>query len=114
MGDMNYIGGLVKILEFPKQKIINSNILVTHLRVQFPQVRKNCIVNLTFWGNLAHDVAMYYKMNDYILIEGYLSLNEKLTLNENSQKLQKIEITVLKVYPFFLSCDRSIIGISDR
>ena len=114
MSDTNSIGGLVKILEIPKQKIINNNILVTRLRVQFPQVRKNCIVNLTFWGNLAHDVATYYKINDYILIEGYLSLSEKPTLNVTSQKLKKIEITVLKVYPFLLSYDRSMIGISDR
>jgi hypothetical protein len=28
------------------------------------------------WGNLARDVATYYKINDYILIEGYLSLRD--------------------------------------
>ena len=79
MSDTNSIGGLVKILETPKQKIINNNIFVTRLRVQFPEVRKNCIVNLTFWGNLARDVARYYKINDYILIEGYLSLSSNGT-----------------------------------
>ena len=107
MSDTNSIGGLIKILETPKQKIINNNIFVTRLRVQFPQVRKNCIVNLTFWGNLASDIATYYKINDYILIEGYLSLPSNGTS-------QKIEITVLKIYPFLLSRDRSMIGISDR
>ena len=113
MSDTNYIGGLVKVLETPKQKILNNNIFVTRFRVQFPQVRKNCIVNLTFWGNLARDVATYYKINDYILIEGYLSLSDKQTPNITSQKQKKIEITVLKIYPFLLSCDRSMLGISD-
>ena len=110
MSDTNWIGGLVKILETPKQEIINNNVFVTRLRVQFPQVRKNSIVSLTVWGNLARDVATYYKINDYILIEGYLSLSSK----QSSQKPKKIEITVLKIYPFLLNCDRSMIGISDR
>ena len=118
MSDTNYIGGLVKVLETPKQNIINQNILVTCLRVQFPQVRKNCvvnlIVNLKIWGNLARDVATYYKINDYILIEGYLSLSDKPIFNVSNQKLKKIEITVFKIYPFLLSCDRSMIGILDR
>ena len=114
MSDNNFIGGVVKVLETPKQKIINNNILVTCFRVQFPQVRNNCIVHLTFWGNLTRDVATYYEINDYILIEGYLSLSKKQTPKVTSQKMKKIEITVLKIYPFLLSCDRSIIGISDR
>ena len=114
MSDTNSIASLVKILETPKQKIINNNILITRLRVQFPQVRKNCMVHLTFWGNLARDVVTYYKINDYILIEGYLSLSSKQSLNVNMQKPKKIEITVLKIYPFLLTHDRSTIGISDR
>ena len=110
MSDTNSIGGLVKILETPKQKITNNSILITHLRVQFPQVRKNCMVHLTFWGNLARDVATYYTINDYILIEGYLSLSSR----QSTQKPKKIAITVLKIYPFLLSRDRSTIEISDR
>lgn len=99
MGDTNMIGGIVKILEAPKQKIFN-NITVTQFRVQFPQVRNNAIVQLTFWGNLARDVASYYKINDYILIEGYISLRDKKTINKIISKSKKVEITVLKVYPF--------------
>lgn len=100
MTDTNWIGGLVKVLEIPKQKIINTNIYLTYFRVQFPQVRNNSIVTLKFWGNLAQDIATYYKINDYILIEGYLSLRTKAI-----QK--KIDITVLKIYPFLLSYDPS-------
>jgi single-stranded DNA-binding protein len=110
MSDTNFVGGVVKILETPKQNIINNNILVTSFRVQFPQVRKNCIVHLKFWGNLARDVETYYKINDYILIEGYLSLSEKQTSNLNGQTPKKIEITVLKIYPFLLSYDRFIMA----
>jgi single-stranded DNA-binding protein len=101
MGDTNMIGGIVKILETPKQKIFNTNIPVTQFRVQFPQVRNNTVIHLTFWGNLARDVANYYKINDYILIEGYISIRNKKALNKIISKSKKVEITVLKVYPFF-------------
>jgi hypothetical protein len=84
---------MVKILENPNQITFNNTIPVTKFRVQLPQFRNNTIVNLTFWGNLACDVANYYKINDYILIEGYLSV-------KNSRK---IEIAVFKIYPFLLS-----------
>ena len=98
MTDTNYIGCIVKILETPKQKIVPNKIVTTEFRVQLPQIRNQTttIAKLTFWGNLARDVLEYYKVNDYIIIEGYLSLSKK-------KKSKKVEITVLKVYPFFLT-----------
>jgi hypothetical protein len=108
MNDTNYIGGIVKILETPKQKILKNNILVTKCRAQIPQFRNTRIVNLTFWGNLARDVTTYYKVNDYLLIEGYLSVRNKKNSNLLRLKSKKIEISVLKVYPFLLKYDRSL------
>lgn len=107
MGDTNYIGGIVKIIETPKQSSLKNNITIVKFRVQLPQVRGSRIVNLTFWGNLANDVINYYKVNDYILIEGYISLREKLSLSSKPQTSKKTEITVLRVFPFLLSYDRS-------
>lgn len=95
MTDTNFIGSVVKILETPKQKSLNNNFLITTFRVQFPQVRENSIVSLKFLGNIGKDIISYYKVNDYILIEGYLKLN-----HQSIKKKEKIEITVLKVYPF--------------
>lgn len=102
MGDTNLIGGIGRILETPKEKILHPNIPVTQFRVQFPQVRKNYVVHLTAWGNLARDIADYYKINDYILIEGYISLRDKQSSKAIISKSKKIEITVLKIYPFSL------------
>ena len=84
MSDMNYIGAIVKILETPKQKFINSNTLVIKFRAQLPQVRQIQIVKLVIWGNLARAVLNYYKINDYILIEGYASIRENIISNENN------------------------------
>jgi hypothetical protein len=108
MNDTNYIGGVIKILESPKQKILKNNILVTQFRAQIPQFRNTRIVTLTFWGNLARDITTYYKIDDYLIIEGYISLRTKKNSNLIISKSKKIEITVLKVYPFLLSYDRSI------
>jgi single-stranded DNA-binding protein len=100
MSDTNIVGGIVKILETPKQESFNKNIAVTKFRVQFPQFRNNSVVHLTFWGNLARDAANCLK-NDYILIEGYISLRNKRISDKVLSKSKKIEITVLKFYPFF-------------
>ena len=103
MGDTNLISGIAKILETPKNKTFNSNLQITQFRVQFPQVRNTSVVYLTFWGNLARDVVNYYKTNDYILIEGYISLRDRYNSNKIISKSKKVEITVLKIYPFVLS-----------
>jgi single-stranded DNA-binding protein len=103
MGDTNLVGGIVKILEISKQKNFNSNTQITKFRVQFPQVRQTSLVHLTLWGNLAVDTANYYKVNDYILIEGYISVRDRKQSKNIISKSKKIEITVLKIYPLFLN-----------
>lgn len=99
MGDANLVGGIVRILEMPKYK--NKSIPVTQFRVQFPQFRKPFIVYLTFWGNSAHDVINNYKINDYILIYGYISLRKQKNSSRRSSKFKKVEIAVLKEYRIF-------------
>jgi hypothetical protein len=98
MGDTNYFVCIVKILETPRKKSAQNNTVMTQFRVQLPQFRNQIkqIAKLKFWGNLGRDVLDYYKVNDYIIIEGYLSIAKK-------KKSKKIEITVLKVYPFLLT-----------
>ena len=107
MKDMNYIGAIVKILETPKKKLINSKTLVIQCRVQLLQVRKGPkfrIIKLMAWGNLAQAILNYYKVNDYILIEGYSSLREKtLDINNNNQYFKQVTITAFKVSPFLIS-----------
>ena len=103
MINTNYISGIVKILENPKQTLVNETIPVTRFRAQLPQIRKNHIVNLVFWGNLGKDIIDYYTLKDYIIIEGYLSIHNKESSNVTILKSKTIEITVLKIYPFLLS-----------
>ena len=103
---MHYVSGIVQILETPQLKFINNNINRTEFYVQLPQIRKKqsiTIIKLVFWGDFAYDVANYYRVNDYILIEGYLAFKKKEISNLITGTLKYLEITVFKVYPLFLN-----------
>ena len=62
MTNTNYISSIVKIVESPRQKLVNKIIPMTEFRVQLPQLKNNHIIKLVFWGNLAKDVIHYYKL----------------------------------------------------
>jgi hypothetical protein len=108
MSDISYIAEIVKILETPKQKLINSNTFVIKFRAQLSQFDKTQIIRVFIWGNLADAVLNYYKINDYILIEGYSSLRDNLISDMNRTSVKTITITVVTVYPFLLSYNGSI------
>jgi hypothetical protein len=99
MADTNYLGSIVKILEKPIQTIVNDKVLKTECRAQLAQVRNTRIINLVFWGNLANDSINSYQVNDYIMIEGYVSLREMKSKKFVKRNLKKIEIAVLKSFP---------------
>ena len=105
MNNTNYIGGVVKILEAAKLKAIDNKISIVTFRVQLSQFRQTRIVKLVFWGNLAREILNYYKINDYILIEGYISLRNKSNSISKIKSLKNVEITVSKVYPFLINYD---------
>jgi single-stranded DNA-binding protein len=108
MGDTNYFSGIFKFFENPTQTFFSDKISVTKFRVEIPQIRKNRIITSVFWGNLAREVKNYYQINDYILIEGYLSIRNKKNLNLITKNSKQVTITVLKVYPFLLKSNRGI------
>ena len=107
MSDTNHIGAIVKILESPKTKTIKNKISITKFRAQLPQIRQTRVVDIVVWGNLANDVAKYYNTNDYILVEGYLSLRKFVSSKSNRKILKRARFTILKAYPFFLNSTRS-------
>ena len=108
MGDTNNIGAIVKILESPKNRTLKNKISITKFRAQLPQIRETRVVEIIVWGNLANDVAKYYNRNDYLLVEGYISLNKVQQLKSNRKILKRARLTVIKAYPFLLSSNLSI------
>ena len=110
---MNYVGGIVRILETPKLHSLTNNIHRTEFRAKLPQIRTKkspTIVQLVFWGDFAYDVANYYQVNDYILIEGYLAYKKEELRNG---PFKNLEITVFKVYPLFLNSEKKINKIEE-
>ena len=102
MSDINYIQGIVKILETPKQESMDDDITFVQFRAQLASARKFQIVKVIFWGNLAQDIVSFYKINQYLLIEGYPSFRNSTNFQ---QTLKIVEITGLRVYPFSIKPD---------
>lgn len=98
---INYISGIIRILESPRQELLENNISVTRFRSQLPSSRTTNIINVTFWGNLALDISSYYKIGDYIVVEGYISLRNSDVINSSQVAIKKIELTALKIYPLY-------------
>lgn len=97
---MNYATFVVKIFKIAEKILLEDNILFAEVPVQFyqlPTSNSEKIINLTFWGNLANEIVQYYKANDYIIVEGYISYRKM----GNTEK--QIEISVFKIYPYLLN-----------
>ena len=102
MSDITYIQGIIKILETPKEESINNDIIFVKFRAQLASIRKFQIVTVIFWGNLAQDIVSSYKINQYLLIEGYPSFRNSANSRQTSKKM---EITGLRVYPLSIKID---------
>jgi len=102
---MNYGIFAVKVIKNSGQSFFSDGTSLTELTVQLPQVRKNnikVIFQVSIWGKLSYDVAKYYQPDDYIIIEGYISIR-----NINRDRLvnlldKQVEISVFKLYPLLL------------
>lgn len=96
---MNHSIFLVKILAGPVH--LNYNTYKTiELEVQFARISYKNLKNkliLTLWGDHRDDFLKYYKIHDYLVIEGILT--NKCYKNEKSD----LKIIAKRVYPFLLS-----------
>nr|UHY40800.1 Ycf41 [Thalassionema bacillare]UHY41058.1 Ycf41 [Thalassionema bacillare] len=95
---MNHINSIVQILEISPLKFYDNKIVIVQFRAQLPSIRvktkRPIILKFSIWGNLAFDLINYYRVNDYMLIEGsFASL-----LFQNEQPI--ININIIRVYPF--------------
>lgn len=100
---MNYTSFMVKVIGEPQQSFFDNDISVTEILARFYQFRENSynICKLVIWGSLSHDVIQYYQLNDYLIVEGYIS---RRTSDFEDQNLKTdIEISVFKIYPFALN-----------
>jgi single-stranded DNA-binding protein len=102
---MNYVIFAVKVIKNSGQSFFADGTSLTELIVQLPQVRKNnikIIIKVSIWGKLSYDVAKYYQPDDYIIIEGYISIRNINTNRAINSLNKQIEISVFKLYPLLL------------
>jgi len=101
---MNYTHFIVKIITKPEQSSFKNGISVTEFIGKFYQFRNiNSIERLcriSIWGESGSNFIKYYEKNDYVIIEGYLSLR-KSEFDDLNLKTD-IEVSVQKFYPFSL------------
>ena len=103
---MNYTHFIVKMVNNPEQSSFKNGILVTEFIGKFYQFRKRKIsgidrlCKISIWGKAGSNFIKYYKKNDYLIIEGVLSLRKSTfdSLNLTTD----LEISVYKFYPLSL------------
>ena len=100
---MNYTSFMVKVIGKPEQSFFDNDISVTEMIAKFYQFRDNSynICKLSIWGSLSYDVMQYYEINDYLIVEGYISRRDESF--EEYNITTEIEISVFKIYPFALN-----------
>jgi len=102
---MNYVILAVKVIKSSGQSFFANGTSLTELTVQLPQVRKNntkVILQVSIWGQLSYDAKKYYQPEDYIIIEGYISIRNINTDRVVNLLDKQVEISVFKLYPLLL------------
>ena len=98
---MSYIIGSFRILRIGKSLTITNNISNIKLIVELADNRYgSSIFELYIWGNLVNVILDYYKIDDLILIKGYLSGTVSVVSNETEElkNIRILRLTVIKIY----------------
>ena len=99
---MNYCNFIVKIVEKPVQQYFKDNISLVEIGVQISQLRSAKTLQtlqIILWGDLGYDSLKYYQINDYIIIEGYISLWKDFLQSDKFRSKSQVLISVRKIYP---------------
>nr|YP_009029357.1 hypothetical protein [Leptocylindrus danicus]AGH28888.1 hypothetical protein [Leptocylindrus danicus] len=99
---MNYACLIVKIVKEPEQQFFGHDLKLTMTEFTGKYVlgrnRKHVdLIKVKIWGDLAYQVKEFYKLNDYLIVEGFISL----------QNQKFIDMSVQRIYPFLLSSQTS-------
>jgi len=100
MNSTNYVIIVVKILEISKPNYLTNEVFVAHFKVQLSDLG---IIYLTFWSLVTNDILNYYKINDYIIVEGFLFISNNKLFNLDIEYREKLKIAISKIYPYFLN-----------
>lgn len=89
MSNINYIRGIIKILDKPQYKYLKNNIIVTHFRAQF---QNTYIVYINILNKFSNNNNLI--KDKYYLIEGYINIFNLKRKNFKKSRLQKFKINI--------------------
>lgn len=96
---------VLTLAEEPIQDFYENQLPLLEIKATFKYFIKKKIFserfNLLIWGNLCNDIIKYYRKDDCIIVEGYLTISYELNPNNLKNMEKKIELTVINIYPFF-------------
>lgn len=96
---------IIKLAEDPNQEYYKTQIKFLEIQANFTYLLKEKIfienINLLIWGDQGTDVIKYYRKDDYVVVQGVLSISAELDKTNLKSKEKKIEITVLDMYLLF-------------
>lgn len=101
---MNYTNFIVKIVGKPKHNFFSKNIYLTEMLVKYVPIRKRNIntkdiFQISVWNKFSYDNTKMYQLNDYVIVEGYISLRPSKLNASNFENDKQIEISILKLHP---------------
>ncbi len=95
---MNHGIFIVKIIE-KSISLTYSNELVLKIPIQFPHIKSKLskkYLNLILWGTFREDFLKYYKIKDYLLVEGII------TSSNSKNQEDEVNLIANPFYPFLL------------
>ena len=96
---------ILTLAEDPLQDFYENQLSLLEIKATFKYLIKKKIFsekfNLLIWGDLCNAIIKYYRKDDCIIVEGYLTISSELNTNSLKNMEKKIELTVINIYPFF-------------
>nr|QWK43758.1 hypothetical protein [Desmarestia aculeata] len=95
---MNHAIFVVKVIKNPVHLIYNDDQII-EIKVQFSVPQSNTSKNeltLVLWGEYRDNFLKYYKVQDYLIIEGII------TLKGYKDEGNEVRVIVKRLYPFLL------------
>lgn len=90
---MNICFITARINKQPK-RILSNNKYSTYLNINFPHTQKGlCYATAVARGKIGEDIFELYCLNDYIIIEGILSIAK------NSKTIKRLKVNIINVHP---------------